>query len=479
MFLGIDVGTSGVKVLLVDEDERVQAEASSPLEVSRPHPLHSEQDPEDWWRATEAAIRAVRAQAPVALAAVRAIGLSGQMHGATLLDAEDRVLRPAILWNDGRSISECRELLEREPRMPEITGNLAFPGFTAPKLLWVQRHEKEIAARVRRVLLPKDYIRLRMTGEAVTDTSDASGTLWLDVGRRCWSAAMPRLVEGNEACGELRPAVAEKWGLGSGVTVAGGAGDNAAGAIGAGVVRPGEALLSLGTSGVYLLAADHFAPNAESASHTFCHALPGRWVQTAVLLSAASCLSWVAGATGGSAEGELIEAAAVADRDPHLLFLPYLSGERTPWNDPGLRGAFVGLSHATTREDLVRAVLEGVAFAFADGQDALLAGGGSVDSILVSGGGARSLFWGRILASALGRELLYPTGAAMGPSLGAARLARLAVTGESPEAVCQPPAIEARVAPDSELVALYASRRELQREALNGLRVPFHALTSS
>jgi xylulokinase len=201
-------------------------------------------------------------------------------------------------------------------------------------------------------------------------------------------------------------------------------------------------------------------------------------VQTAVLLSAASCLSWVAGATGGGAEGDLVAAAAATDRDPHLLFLPYLSGERTPWNDPELRGAFVGLSHLTTREDLVRSVLEGVAFAFADGQDALLASGGSVDSVLVSGGGARSLFWGRILASALGRELLYPKGAEMGPSLGAARLARLAATGEDPEAVCRAPEIEACIAPDPELVERYAGRRGLQREALDGLRAPFHALTN-
>ncbi|MEO2169574.1 MAG: xylulokinase [bacterium] len=489
MFLGVDVGTSAVKVLLVDGGEQVQAEAAVPLAVSRPHPLHSEQDPEDWWRATEAAIAQVRRQAPAELLATRAIGLSGQMHGATLLGGDQRVLRPAILWNDGRSTAECRELLKREPRMPEITGNLAFPGFTAPKLLWVQRHEPEIAARIRRVLLPKDYLRLRMTGEAVTDQADAAGTLWLDVGRRRWSpemlaatgldeSAMPRLIEGNQISGELRPAVARAWGLGPGVLVAGGAGDNAAGAIGAGVVRPGEAMLSLGTSGVYLLAGDHFAPNPGSASHAFCHALPGRWVQTAVLLSAASCLSWVAGATGGGAEGDLVAAAAATDRDPHLLFLPYLSGERTPWNDPELRGAFVGLSHLTTREDLVRSVLEGVAFAFADGQDALLASGGSVDSVLVSGGGARSLFWGRILASALGRELLYPKGAEMGPSLGAARLARLAATGEDPEAVCRAPEIEACVAPDPELVERYASRRRLQREALDGLRAPFHALTN-
>lgn len=490
MFLGIDVGTSAVKLLLVDEREKVQGEASVPLSVSRPEPLFSEQDPEDWWLATENGIAQLRAASPKALGATRAIGLSGQMHGATLLDASDQVLRPAILWNDGRSAAQCEELMRREPRLPEITGNLAFPGFTAPKILWVQEHEPDTGRRVRKVLLPKDYLRLRMTGESVSDMADAAGTLWMDVGGRRWSDAMlaatglaeenmPRLVEGNAPSGQMLSSVASAWGLPPGVIVAGGAGDNAAGAIGAGVIRPGQGLLSLGTSGVYLLAGDRFSSNPGTASHAFCHALPEAWVQTAVLLSAASCLSWVARATGGATESTLLaelEGRACASR---VLFLPYLSGERTPWNDPELRGAFIGLSHDTTRSDLVQAVLEGVAFAFADGQEALLAAGGVVESILVSGGGARSLYWGRILASALGRPLQYPERAEMGPSLGAARLARMSVSGEAANDVCQRPSLAAEVAPDPNLVSLYSNRRRLHREALAGLRRPLHELVAS
>lgn len=487
MFLGIDVGTSAVKLLLVDAGEKVLAEASVSLAVSRPEPLFSEQDPEDWWRATEEGIARLRAAAPQALAATEAIGLSGQMHGATLLDDADHVLRPAILWNDGRSAAQCEELLRREPRLPEITGNLAFPGFTAPKILWVQENEPEIARRLTKVLLPKDYLRLRMTGESVSDMADSAGTLWLDVGGRRWSSEMlaatglcetnmPRLVEGNAAAGELRSTVANAWGLSTGVVVAGGAGDNAAGAIGAGVVRPGQGLLSLGTSGVFLLAGDRFAPSPSTASHAFCHALPGAWVQTAVLLSAASCLSWVARATGGETEALLLAELEERASSSRVLFLPYLSGERTPWNDPELRGAFVGLSHDTTRSDLVQAVLEGVAFAFADGQEALLAAGGVVDSILVSGGGARSLYWGRILASALGQPLQYPEGAEMGPSLGAARLARMSVSGEAAVDVCPLPPIASEVRPDPDLASLYESRRRLHRDALAGLREPMHEL---
>ena len=486
MFLGIDLGTSAVKALLVDENDNVQAEGSAALSVSRPQPSWSEQDPEDWWRAAEAAVAEIRTQAPAALRATRGIGLSGQMHGATLLDAADRVLRPAILWNDGRSVAECEELLRAEPRLPEITGNLAFPGFTAPKILWVRRHEPDIAARVARVLLPKDWLRLKLTGEAVSDMADAAGTLWMDVGQRSWSAAMlaatglderamPRLVEGNEAAGVLRDEVAEAWGLGKGVVVAGGAGDNAAGALGAGVARPGEGLLSLGTSGVLLLAGDRFAPNPQSASHAFCHALPGRWVQTAVLLSAASCLAWAADALGGVEPAELAREAEASAGEQGLLFLPYLSGERTPHNDPRLRGAFVGLSQETSRADLARAVLEGVAFAFADGRDALVAAGGRISSLLVSGGGARSRFWGRILASALDVPLQYPAAADKGPCLGVARLARLAVTGEDADAVCAPPPLEATIEPDPQLAEALAPRRALQQAALAGLRPIFHA----
>jgi len=467
VWLGIDLGTSGVKAALVDADDRIVAQASAPLAVSRPRPLWSEQAPDDWWAAAEAAVAGARAQAGAAWSAVAGIGLSGQMHGATLLDAADAVLRPAILWNDGRSAAECAVLEAAEPRSREITGNRAMPGFTAPKLLWVRAHEPALFARVRRVLLPKDWLRLRMTGEPATDVSDASGTLWLDVARRAWSpsmlaatglglGAMPSLHEGPEETGRLRAEVAAAWGLPR-VPVAAGGGDNAAGAVGAGVVRPGEAFLSLGTSGVLFAADDRFRPNPERAVHAFCHAVPGAWHQMSVLLSAASCLSWAARATGAADEAALLAEIEAAGPAPGaLLFLPYLSGERTPHDDPDARGAFFGLDHDTTRASLGRAVLEGVAFAFADAQAALLEAGATLREVTLIGGGARSRLWAGILAAVLGRPLVLRTGGEVGPALGAARLARLCTTGADAAASCPAPPVESVVAPDAALAVRYA-----------------------
>jgi xylulokinase len=481
MFLGLDLGTSAVKAVLVDGAQRVVAQASAPLSVQRPQPLWSEQDPEAWWCATAEAVALLRAERGAALAAVRGIGLSGQMHGAVLLDAGDRVLRPAILWNDGRAGAECAELERRAPRLHAVAGNLAMPGFTAPKLLWVRTHEPQTFAATARVLLPKDWLRLRLTGEHVAEMSDASGTLWLDVGRRAWSpellaatglaaAAMPRLVEGSEPSGALRPAVAAAWGVPAGTVVAGGGGDNAAGAVGVGVVRPGDAFLSLGTSGVYFVAGDTFAPAPQTAVHAFCHCLPRTWHQMSVILSAASCLHWLAAATGAADEATLLAEAERADRDPRVVFLPYLSGERTPHNDPTATGAFVGLTHATTRADLTRAVLEGVAFALADGQDALLASGTAVGAVSVIGGGARSRFWGRLLASVLERPLRYHAAAEIGPAFGAARLARLALSGEDPSTVCSAPPVAAVIEPEPPLRDGLRERRRRFRRLYPALR---------
>lgn len=467
MWLGIDLGTSGVKVVLADADDRIIAQASAPLAVSRPRPLWSEQDPDHWWEATREAVAGARAGAGSAWGAVAAIGLSGQMHGATLLDASDRVLRPAILWNDGRSHAECAVLEAAEPRSREITGNLAMPGFTAPKLLWVRAHEPDLFARVRRVLLPKDWLRLRLTGEAATDVSDASGTLWLDVARRCWSqamlaatglevSAMPALYEGPEESGRLRAEIAAAWGIAR-VPVAAGGGDNAAGAVGAGVLRPGEALLSLGTSGVLFAADDRFRPNPERAAHAFCHAVPGAWHQMSVLLSAASCLSWAARVSGARDEATLLAEIEAEPASPgRILFLPYLSGERTPHNDPAARGGFFGMDHGTTRAALGRAVLEGVAFAFADAQDVLVEAGATLREVTLIGGGARSRLWATILAAVLHRPLLLRASGEVGPALGAARLARLCTSGDDPASACPPPPIVSVVEPDPALAERYA-----------------------
>lgn len=459
MFLGLDIGTSGVKAVVLDANGALVGQGTAALTVSRPHELWSEQDPDAWWAATTAAVHAID---PAVRRAVRGIGIAGQMHGATLLGEDDRPLRPGILWNDGRSFVECEELERAVPNLHQLSGNLAMPGFTAPKLLWVRRHEPELFGRVRTVLLPKDYVRLAMTGDRASDMSDSAGTLWLDVAARRWSdeilAAcgltadqMPHLFEGTEVTGTLRAEVAELWGMGT-VPVAAGGGDNAAGAAGVGVVSDGDALLSLGTSGVIFVATRDFRPNPAGAVHAFCHCVPNLWHQMSVHLSAASCIDWVARITGASGPAELFARAEQAGpgAGPEL-FLPYLSGERTPHNDVAVRGAFLHLDNESDGPRLAQAVLEGVAFALADGMTVLRDAGTKVSKLAVIGGGARSSYWGRIIAAALDTPLVYLRGGEVGPALGAARLAQIAVDGGAPAQVCAPPPVAHVVEPDAEL----------------------------
>jgi xylulokinase len=415
-----------------------------------------------------------------ALAAVQGIGLSGQMHGAVLLDGAGAVLRPAILWNDVRSAVECGELEAAVPSLRAVTGNIAMPGFTAPKLLWVGRHEPSVFARVRHVLLPKAYIRYRMTGEMIEEMSDASGTLWLDVGARDWSdamlaacglsrAAMPALVEGNGAAGVLRAELAARWGMVRRPVLAGGAGDNAAGAVGLSAIRPGDAFVSLGTSGVLFAVTERFRPWPAAAVHAFCHALPGLWHQMGVTLSAAASLAWWVGVTGFSEVALLAEVGAVGAPSP-VVFLPYLSGERTPHNDGGLRGVFAGLSHEVDRRLITQAVLEGVAFSLRDCLDALAASGTRIGSAYVIGGGSRSVAWIGVIAAVLGIPLRRLADGETGAAFGAARQARMAVTGEAPEVVCVPPATVETVEPDPVLAAAYAARIVEYRRLAGGAR---------
>jgi xylulokinase len=464
MYLGIDLGTSEVKVLLMDADQRIAASAHAPLDVRRPQAQWSEQDPLAWWQATLVCIGAIAHSHPRELAALRGIGLSGQMHGLVLLDAAGAVLRPAILWNDTRASAECEELERSVPQLRDITGNLAMPGFSAPKLLWVARHEPDLFARTAMVLLPKDYLRYRLTGEFISDMSDASGTLWLDVARRDWSDAMlaacsitrahvPGLVEGSRPGGTLRRELAREWGIDEPVVVAGGAGDNAASAVGMGIVAPGDSFISLGTSGVLFAASDAYRPNPAQGLHTFCHALPGQWHQMGVMLSAASCLRWAACVTGAGDEAALlreVEQAGDAARLDAPLFLPYLSGERTPHNDPRASGAWFGLRHETSRALLGYSVLEGVAFGILDCYLALQAAGGAMTSAALVGGGSQSLYWARLLASALDVPLTIHSSAHVGAAFGAARLALLAAhPGLRVEDVCVAPPVLHRVAPDA------------------------------
>ncbi len=463
-WLGIDAGTSSVKALLIDDAQRVLAEGEAPLDVQRPHPLWSEQHPAAWWRATEDAVAQVRAAAPDAWVGLDGVGLSGQMHGAVLLDAADQVLRPAILWNDGRAGAECVELERRVPGFRARASNRAMPGFTAPKLLWVQEHEPALFAQVRTVLLPKDWLRLCLTGERVSEMSDASGTLWLDIAARDWDDTllaacdlgrdhMPRLVEGSAASGVLRPALAAAWGLaGRRVVVAGGAGDNAAAAVGIGAVEPGRGFLSLGTSGVVFAATDRLLARPERTLHAFCHALPGQWHVMAVMLSASSALSWVAGVLGQPDIAVLLDRVAAAAESPDWrrnapVFLPYLSGERTPHDDPDAAGMFAGLRPDHGPEALAYAVLEGVAFAFADGLDVVRDAGVDLRECALVGGGSRSRYWAGMLAEVLDLKLLRPQGGVLGASLGAARLAMLAGGAGTVAEVCPPPPVEERVEP--------------------------------
>jgi xylulokinase len=478
MYLGIDIGTSGVKAIAIADDGSLRATGTAPLTVDRPENLWSEQNPDDWWTATEAAVLALPADVRTR---IQGIGLAGQMHGATLLGADDRPLRPAILWNDGRSFAECGELEASAPNSRTITGNLAMPGFTAPKLLWVRKHEPETFAATRSVLLPKDYVRLCMAGDKASDMADSAGTLWLDVGARAWSdtmleacdlsrANMPRLFEGCEVTGTLRGQIAERWGMAPVPVVAGG-GDNAAGAAGVGVVSDGEAFLSLGTSGVIFVATADFRPNPARAVHAFCHCLPGTWHQMSVHLSAASCIDWAARLTGvanPAAFFTLAEQAGPASGPE--LFLPYLSGERTPHNDPHVRGALLGLDNESDPARIAAAVLEGVAFAHADGLDALREAGTEVEALTVIGGGARSRHWGKILASVLGVRLVYIEGGEVGPALGAAKLAQMAVTGASASEACTKPAVSHVIEPDSALSDRLAPKLARFRAAYPALR---------
>ena len=474
MYIGIDLGTSGVKAILLSEAGQVLASHTEALVVSRPHPLWSEQDPALWWTATDRAMKALGQQH--ALRDVKALGITGQMHGATLLDNQQRVLRPAILWNDGRCAEQCRQLEEAVPDARQITGNLMMPGFTAPKLLWVKQHEPAVFAQIDKVLLPKDYLRLCMTGEFASDMSDAAGTMWMDVAKRDWNDAllaacglsrkhMPALLEGPEISGTLKAGIADAWQMPQVPVIAGG-GDNAAGAVGVGMVDAGQAMLSLGTSGVYFAVSNGFLSKPESAVHSFCHALPGRWHLMSVMLSAASCLDWAARLTGMASVPDLLAAAQQASEQAEpVWFLPYLSGERTPHNNPQAKGVFFGLTHQHGPAELARAVLEGVGYALADGMDVVHSCGLSPDSITLIGGGARSPYWRQMLADISGQTLDYRTGGDVGPALGAARLAQAAMHPDIPLKTLLPQLpLEQRHMPDKARHEVYASRRETFRK---------------
>jgi xylulokinase len=461
MYLGLDIGTSEVKAIVLNDEHRIVASAGVPLDLQQPAPGQYEQAPQSWWKACVQCCAQLRSAHFQEWGAVRGIGLSGQMHGAVLLDAARRVLRPAILWNDTRSHQECVAMMAESPNAAALAGSLIMPGFTAPKLKWLQRHEPDVFSRIAHVMLPKDFVRLHLTGDIATDMSDASGTAWLDVAKRDWSdellalsglkrSQIPRLVEGSVSSGGLTEPAAQMLGLRAGIVVAGGGGDNAASAVGMGVTEPGQGFLSLGTSGVLFLVTPGFCPNPPSATHAFCHALPKRWHQMSVMLSAASCLQWAAQILGQSV-AELESRASTLSSARQMqspIFLPYLSGERTPHNSAHVRGSWHGLTQDTDVASLAYSVIEGVSFGMCDGLAALQAAGCQANQLSLVGGGSRSAFWAQQLASGLNVEIHTHAGAAIGGALGAARLAWLADGGD-PSSVCAAPAVAARYEPIS------------------------------
>ena len=475
MYLGIDLGTSELKTCLVDEAQRVVGSTAAKLEISRPKSLWSEQAPQAWVLAMHEAMDALRAHHPQALAAVRAVAISGQMHGAVMLDAQHKPLRPAILWNDTRAHAECLDLEAAVPEAREVTGNLVMPGFTAPKLAWLRRHDPVLFDRVRTVMLPKDYLTLHLSGEVCTEMSDAAGTSWLDVARRDWSDAMltatglsrahmPRLLEGAQPAGELRRALRERWGITAGsVVVAAGAGDNAAAGLGAGAVGDGRATVSLGSSGVIFVATNRHAANPSQAVHAFCHALPQRWIQMTVTLSATTSLGWAAALCRAPSDATFAAQADSVDIERAPLFLPYLNGERTPHNDAGAKGQLCGLTSSTDAAAIAYAVMEGVAFSLADGHAALAAAGIAVDEAVALGGGSNSAFWLKLVAAATGMRLKKPKEADKGGAFGAARLAMLASGAGSPASICVPPETAAEIIADPSLQQRLMPRLERYR----------------
>ncbi|MGB7243214.1 MAG: xylulokinase [Sulfitobacter sp.] len=476
MYLGLDLGTSGLKAVLMDAGQQILAEATAPLDVQRPHPGWSEQRPADWIAAAKSVLSELAGA--IGLEQVRALGISGHMHGATLLDDQGRVLRPCMLWNDTRSHVQAAAM-DGDPAWREINGNIVFPGFTAPKVDWVRQHEPDIFARTARILLPKDYLRFWLTGEAVSEMSDAAGTSWLDTGKRGWSEVllaksgltldhMPRLVEGSAVSGVLRDDLAKDLGLPRGVIVAGGAGDNAAAAVGVGVVAPGQGFVSLGTSGVLFVASAAFQPDPASAVHTFCHAVPETWHQMGVILSCTDALNWYAGLVGSDA-ARLTQDLGPLQPPGEALFLPYLGGERTPHNDAAARGAFLGLGHATDQKAATRAVLEGVTFAFRDCLDALTGTGTQISSLIAVGGGAKSDYWLHALATMLNIPIDVAEAGDFGGAFGAARLAMMAATGAGAE-IATAPQIARRIDPDPSLGAAFRAGHKRYRAAYTALK---------
>jgi len=494
--LGIDVSTTGVKALLVAADGQVVGSANTEQPLYTPYPLWSEQDPADWWNGAIRSVCQVLADSGVDGSQVAAVGLTGQMHGLTLLDGQGQVLRPAILWNDGRTAAQCDEMRARlgKERLIAITGNDALTGFTAPKILWVREHEPEVYARVAHILLPKDYVRYRLTGGFAVDCADGAGMILMDIKQRTWSSEvlaalqiplewLPQVFEGPQVTGTITAEAARLTGLKAGTPVVGGGGDQAAQAVGVGAVQPGIVALTLGTSGVVFASTSAPFIEPQGRLHAFCHAVPGRWHLMGVMLSAAGSLRWYRDTfhPGLDYNSLLAPAAAIPAGCEGLLFLPYLTGERTPHPDPLARGAFVGLTIRHNQGHLVRAVLEGVAFGLRDSFELMKqAGQKEIRQVRVSGGGARSLLWRQILADVLGAELVT-VNTTEGAAYGSALLAGVgAGLWPDVDSACQATVrLTGSTVPQPAEQAAYEKYYALYRQLYPALKEISHALSNS
>lgn len=465
MFIGLDLGTSGLRAVLMDASGQVVADAQSPFEAAYPHSGWSEQDPDLWVVACHDCFAQLSQDHGAKMQMVQGISLSGHMHGAVLLDKSDKPVRPCLLWNDTRAAEEASRL-DADPLFRAVSGNIVFPGFTAPKTLWVALNEPDVFGQCTTVMLPKDYLRLWLTGTKATDMSDAAGTSWLDVGARTWSEdlaeasgvapeQLPPLLEGSDPAGTLRADIATRFGMGAGVVVVAGGADNAVAACGVGCFGEGDGFVSLGTSGVVLAAKSSFAPMAETAVHSFCHAVPDTWYQMGVILAATDCMNWLSRNLGQSPAELSRLAAALPEGPTDLMFLPYLSGERTPHNDANIRGAFIGLDVGHGPADLTKAVMQGVTFALVDNLRALASTGTDLRRVLGIGGGTASTAWVQMLATCLGLPIDLPAKGDFGAAVGAARLAQLGSTDAQAGDIMTRPPISQTIDPNAKLQSAY------------------------
>ncbi len=465
MYLGLDLGTSGIKALLINENSSFIGSAGASYKVKYPQKGWSEQSPKDWKFAFKKVIRILKSKYDSELSSLKGIGISGQMHGATLLDNKDEVLRPCILWNDTRATKQAKKL-DKISIVRKISGNIVFPGFTAPKLIWIAENEPAIFSKIAKVLLPKDYLNFWLTGEYSSDMSDSSGTSWLDTKKRKWSKdllsfsqmrkdQMPKLFESSKPIGKLRKKIAQELGIPSNVIIVAGAGDNAAAACGIGVINDGDTFISLGTSGVILTAKQNFSPKPKTAIHTFCHAFSNRWYQMGVILSATDCLNWLA---------NTLEKKVADITDPlgkklvgpsNIKFLPYLCGERTPHNDSKIRASFLNLDISSNQNDLTQSVLEGVSFALRNNLENLQNSGNKIENAVVIGGGIKSSYWLELIATTLNINLEIPEKGNFAAALGAARLAMIGETKTDPREIIIYPKISKKISPQKKLIKSY------------------------